>query len=187
MDLEKVVNEGRSYLRNAQDALDRTVQSEEELYVWENQVEVIDQFLANTEDLDGDGDLEEVRKELWEVKRKLEKKAMAFLGEGEVPEPTEEEMVEGIVAFAEEFLPDVEDSLSVSADEAPSADVWETPLATINSLLADSEPYKDNADLGPVRDQLKERKAQLEARLDEFVERLHAEGEAAGDGGDGDE
>lgn len=181
MDADKAVTEGKSYLRNARDALERNVNSEEELYIWENQVEVIDQFLANTEDLDG-GDLKEVRNELWDVKKDLEKKTMAFLGEGEAVEPTEEEMVEGIVAFAEEFLPDVDDSLSVQPDEAPSADVWETPLATINSLLADSEPYRDNETLQPVRAELKERKAVLEQRIEGFVQRLHAEAAEADDG-----
>lgn len=176
MDAEQAVSEGEKYLRNAEDALDRDVSSEEELYIWENQVEVIDAFLADTEDIDGGEELADLRQELRDVKKDLEKQTIAFL-EGDAPDeivPPEEQLVQEVQLFVEEFLPDVDETLEIDPADVENVHVWETPLTTINSILADSEPYRDNPELEELREELKIRKAALEERIEEVAARLKA-------------
>lgn len=165
-DPDQAVSQGETYLKNAKDALGADVNSEEELYIWENQVEVIDEFLADTEDVDGGDELADLRSELRQVKEDLEKQTMEFLGEDQARQASDEEMVESFIAFAEELIPDIDQVLDADIQDAQEAKIaLEPPLGVINSLLADTEPYKDDEELAELREQLKMRKMALEEKI----------------------
>ncbi len=176
MDVDQLLVEGDRYKKNAKDALDRTVKGEEDLYIWQNQVEVLDEYLANTEDLvDDHPDLAEKRGELRELKDELDQRVTAFLAEQageEVPPrpPAEVEAEDLALAGKELIVPEADTALDAEVSNVEEMDRWEEPLRILNSYLADSEPYEEHhPDLPKVREQVKARKRALEERIENLV------------------
>jgi hypothetical protein len=187
MELPKVLAEGETFVKNAEDALARPVIHPDQLYTYDNQVEVIDTFLADTEDLQGESnDLRDLRKRLRGIKEQLEKKIIEVEAKAEgVEAPPEEPPVEELVAAFEEMGPE----LVQEADKALKKNVasveklkdWEEPLAGINSYLSDSEPFGDKGKLPAIRKQLKERKQQLQQRIQGLLAEWRQRDLAGGD------
>lgn len=164
--------EGEKYVKNARDALDRDVEEEEDLYIWENQLAAIDEFLADTEDMEGTEGLPEVRDEARECKDELERRIAEFFGDPVEAEDDEMEIAalldvgQQLIAEAEEVMdaqPDRED-LDEHANEI------ETTLIGLKQWLADSEPYHDKHELmKQARGDIKMTVDALEHKLDETV------------------
>ena len=79
MDPQRALSDGALFVKNAEEEMDRKILREDQLYFIDNQVEAIDTFLADTEDLVSNGDVKKLRDQLREMKQKLEKKSMEFL------------------------------------------------------------------------------------------------------------
>lgn len=190
MELQQVIANGETFVKNAEDALTRPIINTDQLYVYDNQVEVIDSFLADTEDLPGNPDLGALRGRLRGIKEQLEKKIIEVESKAEGMEgPPEDIPPDELAAAFEESAPE----LMAEADKALKKKItsveklheWEEPLSAINSFLADSEPLKAKGGLGKLRDQLKQRKAQLQGNINGLLTEWR-QADLAG-GGDEDE
>lgn len=175
MDLAKALREGPTFVRNAEDSLQRNITNPDLLYLWDNQVAVIDSYLADTENLDGEADeLPELRGRLRELKKQLERKVMEFEAqqEGEeVPEePPAEELVEDFKAVAGDIVAMGDEALGQKIKDVSQLATLEDPRDLINGFLADTEPYKSDKELAQVRDEVRARKEQLDARIRSITE-----------------
>lgn len=187
MDLQRALQDGEQFIKNAQDEMERKILREDQLYFIENQVEAIDVYLADTEDLQAtSAPLKDLRDRLRTAKQGLEKKSMEFLAQQEGSDLPEDlppaEMASDLVAYGKEFLQMADEALKSKVDKIDKLPQWEEPLTTINSFLADSEIYVPHAkDLPKVRDQLKTRKRELEKRIQDVVSAWRASDVAGGD------
>lgn len=175
MDVNTALREGPLFLKNAQDAIDREIKNPELLYQWDNEVAAIDGFLADTEPLaQENADLKKLREEMREAKRKLERKILVFEAkqEGEEPpeDPAEEELVADFKEFAAEILGLLQEALKKKANDVKDLPVYEEPRDLANGFLADSEPYKETEELGPLRAEVQKHKAELDSRINEITE-----------------
>ncbi len=187
MELERALADGQSYLKNAEDELDRKILREEQLYFIDNQVEAIDTFLADTEESASQAPaLAELRTALREMKNKLERKSMEWLAKedgAELPDdlPPEETAAAMLDAGAE-FLQMADEVLGVKVKKLDQIANLEDPLITINSFLADSEPYVTaNPKLGKAREELKLRKVEIQKRIREVLSSWRSSDLGSGD------
>lgn len=174
-DVDQLITDGERYRKNAEDALDQTVDSEDELYIWQNQVEVCDTFLADTEELAAESDeLAELREDIRDLKDELEHKIIEWSAQQageEVPEePPDEIVAQEFVEFADEFLRDIDEAIETEITDIDQIEQWEAPRDMVNSFLADSEPYEDDhPELAEVRERVRERKRVLDHRIQTFI------------------
>jgi len=190
MDPQRVLSEGEMFVKNGEEALARNILNADQIYVWDNQVEVIDTYLADTEEMaPTNADVASMRARLRGIKEQLEKRIMEMEAKAEGMEgPPEDIPPDELAAAFEEMAPE----LMAEADKALKKNVtavdklheWEEPLAAINSFLADSEPIASKGNLAKARASLKERKAQLRDRIDKVVEAWRQADLAGGDSDD---
>jgi hypothetical protein len=193
MELPRVIADGETFVKNAEDALSRPVINPDQLYVYDNQVEVIDTYLADTEDLqDQSPDLTSLRARLRGIKEQLEKKIIEVEAKAEgVEGPPEDVPPEELAAAFEEMGPE----LIAEADKALKKNItnvdklrdWEEPLAGINSFLSDSEPLATRGKLPQIRKELKERKAKLRDRIDGLLREWRQKDLEGGEDDEGEE
>jgi len=191
MELQKVVLEGETFIKNAEDALARAILSEDQLYVWDNQVEVIDLYLADTEDVDGQSpEVKQVRTHLRDLKNQLEKKSIEFLAKQDgqsVPEDgTPDEVAAEFEAFADEVLAMANDALKAKVKGVDELEKWEQPFTDLSGFLADTEPYKGNKKLAEKREKIRKARAELKAKIDDMM-RQWRESDLAGGEAEEDE
>ncbi|MGQ0535466.1 MAG: hypothetical protein ACT4PT_05290 [Methanobacteriota archaeon] len=191
MEIASLVAGGESYLKNAEEALARPILNEDQLYVWENQVEVLDTFLADTEEVaDGNAQVAELRAKIRAAKKELEKKAMEFVVKqegGELPEEApEEDVVAEFLEYGKEFAKDADKALKAPVKGVQELEKWETPLMMINSFLADTEPYAKHAALQKLRGELRGKKRDLAGRIDAVIKDWRAADLAGGAADDED-
>jgi hypothetical protein len=156
MDVSQAVQNAQAHLKNALELAQRPVGKEELLYMWDNQITALDNFLADTE-ADADKLLQRAREQLRDVKKKLTDTVTKFEMEAEGEEFVDEDVPDG--EWAESFVEAAGDMVGL-AKEALDEKVksiedlikWEEPLSVINGYLADSEPYQmASAELAKVR------------------------------------
>lgn len=186
MEPQRALAEGAAYVKNAEEEMDRKILREDQLYFIDNQVEALDTFLADTEDLKGNTEVEALREQLRELKGKLEKKSMEFLAqqEGEdLPEDLPpEEMAEAMVGYGQDFIVMADEALSTKVKGIDQVAAWEDPLTTLNSFLADSETLVPlNPNLQKVRTEVRARKVELQKRIDDLVGQWRQSDAAGGD------
>lgn len=187
MELPKVIADGETFVKNAEEALTRPVISPDQLYVYDNQVEVIDTFLADTEDLQGQSpELQAVRARLRGIKEQLEKKIIEVESKAEgVEGPPEDippdELAAAFEETAPELLAEVDKVLKKNITTVEKIHEWEEVLAAINGFLADSEPLASKGNLGKVRSQLRERKGALQGRISGLLQEWRQQDLAGGE------
>lgn len=174
LDAARALADGQLFVKNAEEEMDRKILREDQLYFIDNQVEAIDTFLADTEDLAGDAQVKPLRDTLRDLKGKLEKKSMEFLAQqegGDLPEDSPpEEMAEAMVAYGKDFIEMADEALKAKVKGVEDVAVWEDPLATLNSFLADSEILVPlHPPLKKVREDVRARKVELEKRIRDVV------------------
>lgn len=174
MDPQRALADGQLFVKNAEEEMDRKILREDQLYFIDNQVEALDTFLADTEDLAGDPHVKPVRDQLREMKGKLEKKSMEFLAQqegSELPEDSDpKEMAEAMVAYGKDFVEMADEALKTKVKAIDQVAAWEDPLATLNSFLADSETLVAlHPPLKKVREEVRARKMELQKRISDVV------------------
>ncbi|MDX1610821.1 MAG: hypothetical protein R3185_00535 [Candidatus Thermoplasmatota archaeon] len=152
---KQAVHAGQVYIKNAEDALDQKVIREDQLYKWENQLQAIDEFLADTEDMDHSEDLAQVRGDAREKKTALEANIADFFDQ-----PVEHDDPEA----------NIEALLGVGVEIIEEAEKIEVPLLAVKGWLADTEPYDEHPVMGQARKDMKSAKFALEERLASLVE-----------------
>ncbi len=169
---QQAVFEGEKFVKNAKDAIDQTVEDEEDLYIWENQLAAIDEFLADTEDMEGDGDLADVREEARECKEELEACIADFFGDPVDAEDTGTSIA-ALLDVGRQLIEEAEDVMDKQPDREDldeHANEIETTLIGLKQWLADSEPYHDEHEyMAAARSDIKMTVDALEHKLDETV------------------
>lgn len=174
MDSQRALTDGQMFVKNAEEEMDRKILREDQLYFIDNQVEALDTFLADTEELASDGTVKALRDQLRDLKAKLEKKSMEFLAtqEGsELPEDSPpKEMAEAMVAYGKDFIEMADEALKTKVSKIDQVAAWEDPLATLNSFLADSEILVPlHPPLAKIRTEVRARKVELQKRIHDVV------------------
>ncbi len=167
--------------------MQRKILREDQLYFIDNQVEAIDTLLADTEDLSASHpELAELRTQLRESKAGLEKKAMEWIANAEGSELPEdlspEENAEAMVEAGKEFIMFADEALGQKVKKIDDLHMWEDPLTTLNSYLADSEPYMQaKPELAGIRADVRNRKEEIQKRIHEVVGAWRASDMSGGD------
>jgi hypothetical protein len=146
---QQAVFEGEKYVDNARDALDQEVDDEEELYIWENQLAAIDEYLADTEDMPDEEGLSDVRAEARECKEELERKIAEFFGDP-VEAEDEEMEVAALLDVGRQLIDEAEEVLEKQVEPEhldEHANEIETTLIGLKQWIADSEPYHDQHEM----------------------------------------
>lgn len=191
MDAARALADGQMFVKNAEEEMDRKILREDQLYFIDNQVEALDTFLADTEDLVANAELKALRAQLRDLKAKLEKKSMEFLAQqegGDLPEDSEpKEMAEAMVEYGKDFITMADDALKTKVKGIEQVAAWEDPLATLNSFLADSEVLVPlHPPLKKVREDVRARKVELQKRIQDLVGQWRQQDLAGGDEDDAD-
>ena len=189
LDAQRALAEVASYIKNAEEEMDRKIVREDQLYYVDNQVEALDFFLADTEDIQaGNPDLAAARSKLRALKVQLEKKGIEFMtqqaGETLPDELPPEEQAAEFIGYAKDFVKMADASLKEKVKGIDDLETWEEPLRTIKSFLADSEPLATDKELAKLRTDLKDRKAKIQAAIDEVLKKWR---DADASGGDEEE
>src|ERR1051325_18747 len=156
MDVQEPPRQPAALLKNALELVGRPVGKEELLYMWDNQITALDNFLADTE-ATVDPKFKESRAQLRDAKKKLTDAVVTFEAQAageEAPkeEPTQEEQIQGFIESAGEMVGLAKEALAEKVQDVKDLVKWEEPLAVINGYLADSEPFQEmNKDLRRAR------------------------------------
>jgi hypothetical protein len=189
MELQEATRQADAHLKNAQELAGRPVGKEELLYMWDNQITALDNFLADTEAVPDPG-FKAKRGELRDVKKKLTEAVVAFEAQAageEVPaeEPSPEEWVEAYLEQAQDMITLAKEALGEKVKSVQDLVKWEEPLAVINGFLADSEPFQEmNRDLRKARSVVRMARKDLKAAIDDVFLKWKAADRAAGAEGD---
>ncbi len=184
MEPNQALQEGQTFLRNGQDMAERSPVNADALYMWDNQVQAIETYLANTETMAGEhDDLAKLRDELRTVKRNIETKVLEFElkadGEELPPDPTPEEQLEELKMYAEdvqELLEVLEKAKVGTLDELRELD---EPRMQLDNFLVETEPFVgEDGDLDQVRQRARDVKQSLDGSAKELIQAVNAaEGE----------
>ena len=177
---EQARQAGEVYIKNAEDALGQKVIREDQLYIWENQLQAIDEFLADSEDVESDDGLVDTRILARETKVKLEQSIAGFFDE-----PVEDEdPAANAIALLEVgagIIEEGEAALKTELKSRADSEVLEDALLGIKQWLSDTELLTGNEVMVQARTEMKAVKAQLEETLDEFAKVLADQDDGKGD------
>jgi hypothetical protein len=186
MDVQDAVNQAQAHLKNALELAQRPVGKEELLYMWDNQITALDNFLADTEVVK-DKLLDRAREQLRDAKKRLTDTVVSFEAQQEGLEvdeedPAPEEWVSTYEEMASEMLELAKEALDQKVKEVQDLVKWEEPLAVINGYLADSEPFQEmSKDLRRARSMVRVARRDLQGRIKDVVSQWREHAEAGGD------
>ena len=176
MDAQAAIQQAQNHLKNAMELAKMPVAKEDLLYMWDNQITALDDFLAETEVIK-DKLLARARDSIRNVKKQLTDAVIAFeakmAGEevGEDEEPSDEEQVEGFMEMAQDMLALAAEALDEQVKNVQDLVKWEDPLSVINGYLADSEPYQEaSRDLAKARSLVRVARRDLKNRIQDVFE-----------------
>ncbi len=174
MEISQAVQQAQAHLKNAMELAQRPVGKEELLYMWDNQITALDNFLADTEH-EADKLLQKAREQLRDVKKKLTDTVTQFEMEAEGEEFVDEdipaeEWAESFIEAAGDMVGMAKEALDEKVKSVEDLIKWEEPLSVINGYLADSEPYQEiNAELKKVRAIVRAAQNDISGRIKDFL------------------
>lgn len=190
MEVAEALRQADAHLKNAQELVGRPVGKEELVYMWDNQITALDNFLADTESVP-DAAFKAKRKDLRDAKKKLTDAVVAFeaqaAGEEAAPaeEPSEKEWIESYLEQAQEMTDLVGQALSEKIKDVKDLVNWEEPLSVVNGYLADSEPFQEKShELRKARSKVRLARKDLKAAIDDVFAKWKAADRAAAASGD---
>jgi hypothetical protein len=192
MEVQEALRQADAHLKNAQELAGRPVGKEDLLYMWDNQITALDNFLADTESVPDPG-FKAKRTELRDVKRKLTDAVVQFEAQaaGETPgedTPTEAEWIESYLEQAGEMIELVKAALSEKVKDVKDLPQWEEPLAVVNGYLADSEPFQEKShDLRKARSKVRLARKDLKGAIDQVFTQWKQADRASAAAGDDEE
>ena len=172
MDPQEATRQAEAHLKNANELVGRPVGKEELMYMWDNQITALDNFLADTEAVP-DPKVKELRGQLREAKKKLTDAVVAFeatqAGEDVgKDEPTKEEQVASFTEMAGDMLQLAKQALDEKVADVKDLIKWEEPLSVINGYLADSEAFQEaSKDLRRARSMVRMARKDLKTRIED--------------------
>lgn len=193
MEVQEALRQADAHLKNAQELAGRPVGKEELLYMWDNQITALDNFLADTEAVP-DPAFKTKRGELRDVKKKLTDSVVSFEAQAEGAEaaggeePTKEEWIQVYLEQAQDMVSLVKEALGEKVKTVQDLTKWEEPLAVVNGYLADSEPFQDaSRDLRKARSIVRMARKDLKAAVEDVFAKWKAADRAAAASGDDDD
>lgn len=180
MDAQAAIQQAQNHLKNAMELAKMPVAKEDLLYMWDNQITALDDFLAETEVIK-DKLLDRARGSIRTVKKQLTDAVIAFEAkmageEVDMEEPTDEEQVEGFMEMAQDMLGLAQEALDEQVSNVQDLVKWEDPLSVINGYLADSEPFQEaSRELAKARSMVRVARRDLKNRIQDVFEewRMH--------------
>lgn len=172
MDPQEALRQAEAHLKSSEELVGRPVGKEELMYMWDNQITALDNFIADTESVP-DPKVKEVRAKLRETKMKLTDAVVAFEAQAageEVgkEEPDKDEQVVSFTEMAGDMLTLAKDALDEKVKDVKDLIKWEEPLSVINGYLADSEPFQElSKDLRRARSMVRIARKELRNRIDD--------------------
>lgn len=172
MDPQEALRQAEAHLKSSEELVGRPVGKEELMYMWDNQITALDNFIADTESVP-DPKVKEVRAKLRETKKKLTDAVVAFEAQAageEVgkDEPDKDEQVVSFTEMAGDMLTLAKDALDEKVKDVKDLIKWEEPLSVINGYLADSEPFQEmSKDLRRARSMVRIARKELRNRIDD--------------------
>lgn len=173
MEVQEALRQADAHLKNALELVGRPVGKEDLMYMWDNQVTALDNFLADTEIIP-DPKFKESRTQLREAKKKLTEAVLAFEAQAageEIPKGDEipqDEQVLSYIEMAGDMVGLAREALAESVKDVKDLVKWEEPLAVINGYLADSEPFQElNKDLRRARSMVRVARKDLKNRIED--------------------
>ena len=172
MEAQEALRQADAHLKNALELVGRPVGKEELMYMWDNQITALDNFIADTESVP-DPKVKEKRAELREAKKKLTDAVVAFeaqMAGEEAPkeELPKEEQVQGFVEMAGDMVQLAQEALAEKVSDVKDLVKWEEPLAVINGYLADSETFQEaSKDLRKARSMVRLARKDLKNRIED--------------------
>lgn len=191
MDVQEALRQADAHLKNALELVGRPVGKEDLMYMWDNQITALDNFLADTEAV-VDAKFKESRKQLREAKKRLTDAVVAFeaqaSGEAAPDELAEDEQILSYIEMAGDMVGLAKEALAESVKDVKDLVKWEEPLAVINGYLADSEPYQElNKDLRRARSMVRVARKDLKNRIEDVFTQWRKADLAGGRDDDEDE
>ncbi len=172
MDPQEALRQAEAHLKNALELIGRPVGKEELMYMWDNQITALDNFLADTEAV-VDAKVKDVRAQLRDAKRKLTDAVVAFEAQSageEAPkgDPDQEEQILSFTEMAGDMVQLAKEALAEKVADVKDLVKWEEPLAVINGYLADSEVYQEaSKDLRRARSMVRLARKDLKNRIED--------------------
>lgn len=176
MDPQEALRQAEAHLKNSEELVGRPVGKEELMYMWDNQITALDNFLADTESVP-DPKVKEVRAKLRDTKKKLTDAVVAFEasqgGEAaesakDAGEQSKDEQVLSYTEMAGDMLQLAKEALDEKVKDVKDLIKWEEPLSVINGYLADSEPFQElSKDLRRARSMVRIARKDLKTRIDD--------------------
>ena len=172
MDPQEALRQADAHLKNALELVGRPVGKEELMYMWDNQITALDNFLADTEAV-VDAKVKEARAQLRDAKKKLTDAVVAFEAQqaGEdvgKEELAKDEQILSYVEMAGDMVQLAKEALAEKVADVKDLVKWEEPLAVINGYLADSEAYQEaSKDLRRARSMVRLARKDLKNRIDD--------------------
>lgn len=172
MDPQEALRQAEAHLKNANELVGRPVGKEELMYMWDNQITALDNFLADTEAVP-DPAVKAKRNELRDAKKKLTDAVVAFEAQqaGEEvgkEEPTKDEQILSFTEMAGDMLQLAKEALDEKVEDVKDLIKWEEPLAVINGYLADSEAFQEaSKDLRRARSMVRLARKDLKTRIED--------------------
>lgn len=186
MEAQEALRQADAHLKNALELVGRPVGKEELMYMWDNQVTALDNFLADTE-IVNDPKFKEARTQLREAKKKLTDAVVAFEAQAageEVPkgdDVPQEEQVLSYIEMAGDMVGLAKEALAEPVNDVKDLVKWEEPLAVINGYLADSEPFQEmNRDLRKARSMVRMARKDLKNRIEDVFNQWRKQDLAGG-------
>jgi hypothetical protein len=193
MEVQEAIRQAEAHLKNAQELAPRPVGKEELLYMWDNQITALDNFLADTEAVN-DPAFKKLRGDLRDVKKKLTDAVVAFEASQAGEEPPKEdgmkpdEWVASYTEMAGDMVSLVKEALDEKVKGVQDLVKWEEPLAVINGYLADSEPFQEmSRELRKARSVVRIARKDLKGKIDEVFQQWKQSDRASAASGDDDE
>lgn len=172
MDPQEAIRQADAHLKNALELIGRPVGKEELMYMWDNQITALDNFLADTEAV-VDPKVKEVRAKLRDAKKQLTDAVVAFEAQAageEAPkgDPDKDEQILSFTEMAGDMVQLAKEALAEKVADVKDLVKWEEPLAVINGYLADSEVYQDaSKDLRRARSMVRMARKDLKNRIED--------------------
>jgi hypothetical protein len=172
LEAQEALRQADAHLKNALELVGRPVGKEELLYMWDNQITALDNFLADTEAVP-DPKFKEARKGLRDAKKQLTDAVVAFEAttageEAAAPELPPDEQVVSYIEMAGDMVGLAKEALAEKVQDVKDLVKWEEPLAVINGYLADSEPFQElSKDLRRARSVVRIARKDLKARIED--------------------
>lgn len=145
MDAQQALRDGHALTSKAETTLEQTLRGEDDVARLNALVKTLKFHLADTEPLGAAPGVQAMRARIRRLTEDLERKAITHVASEKGMDPPVdlegEDMARALVTYGKEFCEMGEMALRAPVRKNEDLGMWEDPLKTLKTYLADSEPY----------------------------------------------